>query len=100
MMWWYLSFAGMHGFRGGCYVEALPEDLPVELMPTDPQDLPFLLAVRQANRLGISPGGQVRGCGPFSEDQLPPKQYRNRLLDKDTIMKELDGMKWPAGEAN
>ena len=94
--WWYLSFADEHGFRGGCFVEALSEELPPNLTPPDPKHLPLVLAILRANRLGISPGGEVRGL-PVLEGALPPEEYRNRLLDKETMLKELSSMNWHTG---
>jgi len=69
--WWYLSFAD-EAFNGACIVEA---DGMVE-------------AVKEAHRLRINPGGQVRG-NPIPEDAVYDPAYRNRLLNKDDLQEML-----------
>lgn len=67
MTFWWLSFAGDDGFRGGCVVG-----------PTDD----FLDAVQLAHRLGINPGGEV--CGVELDGDIPEK-WRDKLLDEEDI---------------
>jgi len=70
MGWWYLSYAGEGGFRGGAVIEARG----------------FTGAAYVANILKISPGGQVMGA-PIPSDQVPGEEYRHRLLTKDELNK-------------
>ncbi len=70
--WYYLSFAGEEGFRGGCIVKAC-----------GPHD-----AVQQAHRLHINPGGQVVTFAIECPEIVKP-EHTNRLLSlKD--MQDLD----------
>src|SRR6266851_8996400 len=52
--WWYLSFAGEEGFRGGVYLQARG----------------LTTAITAAHALGINPGGEVKGMGPISESLI------------------------------
>jgi hypothetical protein len=77
--WWWLSFAGKEGFRGGCLVEA-PD---------------MGSAVIQASVLGINPRGEVRGLGPIPMPEGGFPLPVNRLLQKADIP---DAMSWPNGD--
>jgi len=68
LRWWYLSYADEHNFRGGIIVEARG----------------FATAVSYANRLMISPGGEVQGI-EVPADQLPGESYRYRLLTLEEL---------------
>jgi len=76
MGWWYLSYAGEGGFRGGAVIEARG----------------FTGAAYSANILKISPGGQVMGV-PIPPGKEPPEGYRHRLLSKAELMECWDDMK-------
>ena len=70
LRWWYLSYAD-EDFLGGLVIEAHG--------PTE--------AVYLSHHRGINPGGEVLII-PIPSDNLPPDEYRNRLLTKaelDTI---------------
>jgi hypothetical protein len=69
--WFYLSFAE-ETFKGACIVKAAT----------------FLEAVREAHRLKINPGGQVRGH-QIPEDAVYDPKYRNRLLSKEDLQEML-----------
>jgi hypothetical protein len=66
--WWYLSYADEHRFRGGVIIEARG----------------FASASVMSAQLGYSPGGQVTGL-KIPRDELPPEQYRSRLLTLDEL---------------
>ena len=69
--WWYLSFAGDEGFLGGAYVQARG----------------ILTAVREASRLGINPGGEVK-AGPMLQvefERCVPADMRNRILTREEL---------------
>ena len=68
MAWWYLSYAGEEGFRGGVIIEARG----------------FGSAVLLSNVLKASPGGEVRGL-KIPPDKLPPPKYHMRLLTLDEL---------------
>lgn len=74
MKYFYLSFAGEEGFRGGCVVEA--DD--------------FLSAISEAHRLGINPHGQVKGQCISDPGPLPI----NKLLLKSDIDNLDKAVKW------
>jgi len=69
----WLSFAGDEGWRGGCFIEANS----------------FTEAVAETHRLGISPGGEVRGVDKeLTEEE--EKEFRgmfelDKLYDKETL---------------
>jgi hypothetical protein len=66
MSWWYLSYAGEEGFRGGAIIQAKG----------------FTGACYIAGSiLKISPGGEVMGL-KIPPDKLPDTPYRHRLLTK------------------
>jgi hypothetical protein len=69
--WWYLSFAGVEGFRGGTYVRAFGE----------------AFAVARATDLGINPGGEVMIVGPLTEATMGavPAWKRERLLSSEEL---------------
>lgn len=77
--WMYLSFTdyvdGVDTFLGACVVRGSN----------------VLEAAFAAHLLGINPGGQVLGIGPLSAKALDTfsPEYRERLLDKRTMMEEL-----------
>jgi hypothetical protein len=66
--WWYLSYAGSWGFRGGAIIEARG----------------FTSACQAAAILDISPGGEVRGF-PVPPDKIPAPQFCWRLLTKEEL---------------
>lgn len=79
--WWYLSFVdpelappleeqvpGGRSWLGACVVKASND----------------VMAVREAHRLGINPGGEVAMWGPFTDEQVR-EGMRNRLLDREDI---------------
>jgi hypothetical protein len=68
MGWWYLSYTGEEGFRGGIIIEARG----------------FVSATLLANILKISPGGEVAGL-KIPPDHLPPGEIPTRLLSKDEL---------------
>lgn len=74
--WWYLSFAGDEGFRGGAVVEA--------------SDAPGALAEAGARK--INPGGEVLIL-PIPADELRsfPLPLRNRLLTREQVEHGLNG---------
>jgi hypothetical protein len=64
VIWWYLSFAGPEGFRGGCFVEG--RDLREATMA--------------AHHHGINPGGEVMGFGLVDGDPPPSGIATYKLL--------------------
>jgi hypothetical protein len=66
--WFYLSFAGEEGFRGGCIVAGKGE----------------ISALQRSHKLRINPGGQVLFI-KVPNDKLPPHQYRDRLLSREQL---------------
>ncbi len=86
MTWWYLSFASDEKFLGGCVVEILATGTPG-----------IIDAVREAHRKGCNPGGAVRGGALKPDVPLPRAEWRNRLMSKEDIDREMGGAaKWPA----
>lgn len=87
MSWFYLSYAGDNGFRGGVYLRAYG---PVS-------------AARRANIDGISPGGEVRMVGPLDPDNpdvhLPPPEYRDRLLTLEELKSLSPMVNWDGESA-
>lgn len=72
MGWWWLSFADAslprgEQFLGGCVVRAMG-------MGT---------AVRESHRLGINPGGEVRGMAFPASIEPPSPFFRYRLLTRE-----------------
>jgi len=76
MGWWYLSYAGEEGFRGGAIIAARG----------------FTGAAYAANVLKISPGGQVMGH-PIPPEKVPGEEYQHRLLTKRELTEIWDDMK-------
>lgn len=76
--WWYLSFSDGK-WKGGVIVEARG----------------VLGAVEEANRLGINPGGEVRGMRLNPRVPLPEgmEKLTNRLLSKADLEKFEGGVK-------
>ena len=72
-IWMFLSFADNDGFKGGAIVKAHG----------------IIDASLTTHRMKINPGGQM-ACNPIPDRELPPEEYRNRLLTK----KDLDEI-WP-----
>jgi hypothetical protein len=68
-MYWWLSFADPHRPEGTQF-------LGVAIVEADS----FLSAHSQCNRLGINPGGEIRG---FELGAVPDKRDMNRLLTRD-----------------
>lgn len=66
LAWWYLSFSGDAGFRGGAIVWAFG--------PTD--------AILEAHMRGINPGGSI---AVVRLDKPPPESARFRLMTKDDL---------------
>jgi hypothetical protein len=66
MIWFYLSFADVDGWRGAAIVEGGD----------------MTSAVRRAWDVGCNPGGEVMGC-PCDE---PGEGYKDRLLTKDEVI--------------
>lgn len=71
MMRWWLSFSdgklpGGSQFLGACIVHGAD----------------FPLAITEAHRLGINPGGEVKGVGIPSEMKIDG-QFVGRLMDRD-----------------
>lgn len=68
-VWHYLSFVTGEGeeerFAGACVVRGAD----------------VVEAVKEAHRLGCSPGGQVLGV-PIPDGHMPPERFRERLLSK------------------
>jgi hypothetical protein len=64
--WFFLSFAGDVGFRGGVYIQAQG--------PT--------LAHSRSHQLGLNPGGSVEITQVPDESLLPAPEYRHRLLSR------------------
>jgi hypothetical protein len=76
--WWWMSFVGEEGFRGGILTRAPG----------------FLSAVAKVNILGLSPGGEIKGVDVVS---MPEefKQYADRLLSKEDLERFMGGTrKW------
>lgn len=65
--WWWLSFGDETGWLGSCFVKARG----------------FTLALEEARRRGINPGGQCRGEGPLPE--IEDESLANRLLQKGDL---------------
>jgi hypothetical protein len=68
LAWWYLSYAGEEGFRGGVIIEARG----------------FTGAAIRSNILKASPGGEVMGL-KIPPDKVPAEPYRNRLLSPSEL---------------
>lgn len=68
LSWWYLSYAGETEFLGGLIIQA-----------HGPTEATYLSRHR-----GISPGGEVLIL-QVPDDQLPPDEYRNRLLTRQEL---------------
>jgi hypothetical protein len=68
LAWWYLSFAEPRKWKGAVIVQARG----------------IMGAVAEANRLGINPGGEVKGAR-LSPEHTPPENLINRLLSKADI---------------
>lgn len=88
-IWYYLSFADETGFKGGCYVEVLP-NIPIPEFAQGKGSIADDLAraITQAHRLGINPGGQVKALGPLPDEGMAehvPMKMRNRLLSREEI---------------
>ena len=68
--WWYISFADDDGFRGVVIV----------------QGQGFITALDRATRLGINPGGEVKGM-QLADDVASkvPIETRERLLSKTDL---------------
>ena len=62
---WYLSYAGEEGWRGAIFIEAHG----------------MAEAAYLANHRKLNPGGEVMGV-PVPEEEIPAKQWHNRLLTK------------------
>ena len=79
LAWWYLSFAD-HKWKGAVVVQAHG----------------IMGAVEEANRLGINPGGEVRGMRLDSSVPLPEgmEEMTNRLLSKADLAKLGGAQKW------
>lgn len=68
--WWYLSYAGPEGWRGGTIVQAHG----------------FVGACDYARRHGITPGPDTETQGhPVPPEQEPPEPFRNRLLTRPEL---------------
>lgn len=79
LTWWYLSFADGK-WKGGVIVQARG----------------IMGAVEEANRLGINPGGEVRGMCLSPSVPLPEEMEKltNRLLAKADLEKLGPVKKW------
>jgi hypothetical protein len=66
--WLYLSFVSDHKFLGAIVMKGHG----------------FVSVVQRCHALGINPGGEV-ACLELKEANLPPEQYRNRLLSKKEL---------------
>lgn len=65
--WYWLSFADKKQFRGGCVITCNGN---------------VIHAVKKTIDMGINPGQDTSvEMSPISEENLPPEQFRNRLLD-------------------
>ncbi len=71
--WWYLTYAGVEGWRGAVLVQAPG----------------FISAVVLASHLKINPGGEVRGI-PVPEDKIPAPEFAYRLLTLDDVERAWD----------
>jgi len=82
-MWWYLSFVGEKGWRGGCYVYVETTDLGREGV---------FAATMKAHMLKINPGGTVAAVPkpPGAPDPEPHMQHR-LLNHKDEGLNRADG---------
>jgi|SRR5689334_6400399 len=93
-MWFWLSFvdprrASDQQHLGVAIVEVTADD-PVPAMGLTPEQLAgkpekaraFLAAVLKARKLGIHPGGEVKGI----EVNPPEEPFRNRLLTKEQVL--------------
>lgn len=69
--YWWISFADEKGFRGVIITEAVG----------------FMTALQKTHRLGISPGGQVRGIPvPADADvKFFDKKHHDKVLSKEYI---------------
>ncbi len=67
LLWWYCSFAD-ETFRGVCIIEARG----------------VVGCAIRAHELAISPGGQMVAI-PIDREDLPPDQWRNRLLTAEQV---------------
>ena len=65
---WYLSYAGEDGFRGGVILRAFG----------------FVHACQRARDLHITPGGQIHGI-PVPIDEVPVAKYLDRLLTLEEL---------------
>jgi hypothetical protein len=79
LAWWYLSFADRK-FKGAVVVQARG----------------IMSAVEEANRLGINPGGEVKGMRLSPSVPLPEdmEKLTNRLLSKTDLEKFGGAQKW------
>jgi hypothetical protein len=74
--WWFLSFAGGEGHRGGLILKGADE----------------LDALARATSEGLNPGGEVlfvRMDPPWKLEAAVPEGYRGRLLSRTDLI-ELD----------
>lgn len=76
MSWWWLSFADPERPEGEQFLGAAL----VSGGEAVPGDDGFIAACLASHALGINPGGEVKGVGPFPEDKLPPNHPRNKLM--------------------
>lgn len=67
--WWYLSFAGEEGFRGGLFLKGRG----------------FADCIRESHNLGLNPGGEVMIMEVPKRNGLPAANYRYKLLDKKEL---------------
>jgi hypothetical protein len=66
---WYLTYASPTRFLGACVVRAFG----------------FVHACQRARDLGITPGGQIRGCA-IPTLETPPAKYMNKLLSEQELI--------------
>jgi hypothetical protein len=69
LRWFYLSYADDESFRGAIIIQAHG----------------FVEACYLADHRGISPGGEVLGMIVPVDAELPPPEYRNKLLSKEVL---------------
>lgn len=67
-MWWWLSFADTSGFLGGVLIKASG----------------FATAIQMTHKLGINPGGEVKGV-PMETIPHEHEQHANKLLSRNDI---------------
>lgn len=74
MRWWWLSFGSevTGKWLGGCWIEATSGIEAVEI----------------SHRRGFNPGGQVKMSALAEDDDPPPMEQRDRLLQKEDFEHE------------